>query len=79
MDAVLRANSRVMEAVMGVVTRAEMREILGRMKGMQEWLADVRAEGEIRGEASARAELGAEIERLRQEVATLRGATAAKG
>jgi hypothetical protein len=46
MDAVLRANSRVMEAVMGVVTRAEMREILGRMKGMQEWLAHVRAEGE---------------------------------
>jgi hypothetical protein len=78
MDVTLRANPKTMAEVMGMNSIAEMRKAFSAVGAMQEWLAEVRAEGEASGRAE-RERMRQENERLRQEIATLRRISDAKG
>jgi hypothetical protein len=77
MDVLFKANSRIMEDVMGLATNAEMREIFAKFDWVQELLAqrEASARAEAKSEAMAEQErMSRENERLRQEIAALRQA-----
>jgi hypothetical protein len=73
MDVALKANPKTMAEVMGMNSIAEMRKALGAVGAMQEWLAEVRAEGEARTRAE-RERMRLENERLKREITALKHA-----
>jgi hypothetical protein len=78
MDVLFKANSKIMEDVMGLATNAEMREIFAKFDWVQELLAQARTESETRARAEQE-RMSRENERLRQEIAALRQAMEARG
>jgi hypothetical protein len=89
MDAVLRANTRVMTEVIKMNSTAEIRRELLRVDFIREWIEKAVAQGESNAKdererleeqfKQERERTDGEIKRLRQEIATLRGVAEAKG